>query len=654
MERGTAPRRPNHPSTSPGYPADACLHELFQEQAARRPEATALVLGDRRVTYGALNARANRLARHLAGQGVGPGDLVGVCLERGPELVTGLLAALKTGAGCAPMDPAFPGPRLAEMARQAGTGVVVTDAAGAGRAAALAPTVVVLPGPGEAEGPLAAYGEEDLPRRATPDDAAYVMFTSGSTGRPKGVLSPHRSLVRLLFGQEFLVFGEHRTWLLAAPVSWDGFAIELWGALLHGGTGVLHPGSTPDPAVITGLVREHGITTAFLPTSLFNAIADECPELIGRLREVMTGGEACSPRHLSKALRANPRLALLHVYGPMENGGYTTWHRVRPGESDGPTVPIGRAVAHTRTYVLDDLLQPVAEGGTGELWIGGDGLARGYYGRPALTAERFVASPFTPGERLYRSGDQVRLLPTGELEFVGRTDHQVKIRGFRIEPEEVRAALLGHPAVAEAAVVAVRHGDGPRRLAAYVVPAPGDEAPGRAELRAFLSRELPAHMVPSAFTALERMPHNASAKVDRAALPEPDWAAAAEDHVPPRGHVEETLAGVWAEVLGVPRVGAHDDFFDLGGDSIAAVRIASRTAAVLRAPVAPRALFQAPTVASLAELLASVLQRRRVGPPGCRVRVTTTSRRPRRRTRPDRRALPRRPGGPADGRRRRV
>ncbi|MFC8924814.1 amino acid adenylation domain-containing protein [Streptomyces albidoflavus] len=605
MERGTAPRRPKHPSTSSGYPADACLHELFQEQAARRPDATALVLGDRQVSYGELNARANRLARHLAGQGVGPGDLVGVCLERGPELVTGLLAVLKTGAGCAPMDPAFPGPRLAEMARQAGTGVVVTDAAGAGRAAALAPTVVVLPGPGEAEGPLAAYGEEDLPNRATPDDAAYVMFTSGSTGRPKGVLSPHRSLVRLLFGQEFLVFGEHRTWLQAAPVSWDGFAIELWGALLHGGTGVLHPGSTPDPAVITELARAHGITTAFLPTSLFNAIADEYPELIGRLREVMTGGEACSPRHLAKALRAHPALALLHVYGPMENGGYTTWHRVRPDELDGPTVPIGRAVAHTRTHVLDDRLQPVAEGGTGELWIGGDGLARGYFGRPALTAERFIASPFTPGERLYRSGDQVRLLPSGELEFVGRTDHQVKIRGFRIEPEEVRAALLGHPAVAEAAVVAVRHGDGPRRLAAYVVPTPGDEAPGRAELRAFLSRELPAHMVPSAFTALERMPHNASAKVDRAALPEPDWTAAAEDHVPPRGHVEETLARVWAEVLGVPRVGAHDDFFDLGGDSIAAVRVASRTAAALRTRVAPRALFQAPTVAALAELLAT-------------------------------------------------
>ncbi|MFB6596637.1 amino acid adenylation domain-containing protein [Streptomyces diastaticus] len=605
MERGTAPRRPKHPSNGSGYPADACLHELFQEQAARRPEATALVLGDRRVSYGELNARANRLARHLAGQGVGPGDLVGVCLERGPELVTGLLAVLKAGAGCAPMDPAFPGPRLAEMAGQAGTRVVVTDVAGADRAAALAPTVVVLPGPGAPEGALAAYGEEDLPRRATPDDAAYVMFTSGSTGRPKGVLSPHRSLVRLLFGQEFLVLGEHRTWLQAAPVSWDAFAIELWGALLHGGTGVLHPGSTPDPAVITDLAAAHGITTAFLPTSLFNAVADECPELIGGVREIMTGGEACSPRHMAKALRANPELALLHVYGPMENGGYTTWHRVRPDELDGSTVPIGRAIAHTRVHVLDDRLRPVAEGGTGELWIGGDGLARGYFGRPALTAERFVASPFTPGERLYRSGDQVRLLPSGELEFVGRTDHQVKIRGFRIEPEEVRSALLGHPAVAEAAVVAVRHGEGPRRLAAYVVPTPGDEAPGRAELRAFLSRELPAHMVPSAFTALERMPHNASAKVDRAALPEPDWAAAGEDHVAPRGRAEETLARVWAEVLGVPRVGAHDDFFDLGGDSIAAVRVASRAAAALRTRVAPRALFQAPTVAALAELLAT-------------------------------------------------
>ncbi|QHF94982.1 non-ribosomal peptide synthetase [Streptomyces sp. NHF165] len=603
MERGTASRRPTHPSEGTGYPADACLHELFEAQAARDPEATALVLGHRRISYGALDARADRLARRLAELGAGPGTLVGVCLERGPELVTGLLAALKCGAGYALMDPAFPDRRLAEMARQARVRVVVAGPSTAERAAAPGATVVRLDPDGEDDGPATAYGGDGLPGRAAPDDIACVMFTSGSTGRPKGVLLPHRALVRLFFGQEFLDFTGHRTWLQAAPMSWDAFAVELWGALLHGGTGVLYPGSTPDPAVLAELVEAHGITTVFLSTSLFNAVAEEYPRLLGGVREVMTGGEASSPRHMAKALRANPELVLVHAYGPMENGVYTTWHRVTPDEVAGRTVPIGRAVAHTRVHVLDGRLRPVPAGGTGELWIGGDGLARGYLGRPGLTAERFTASPFAPGERLYRTGDQVRVLPSGALEFVGRSDDQVKIRGFRIEPEEVRAALLGHPALAEAAVVAVRHGDGPARLAAYVVPLPGAEAPGRAELRAFLARDLPAHMVPSAFTALERMPRNAAGKADHSALPAPDRAADPETYVPPRGPVEEALARIWAEVLELPRVGSRDDFFDLGGDSIAAVRIASRAAAALGTRVAPRTLFTAPTVAAMAELL---------------------------------------------------
>ncbi|MFE7610155.1 amino acid adenylation domain-containing protein [Streptomyces celluloflavus] len=603
-----AARRPEYPSDGTGYPSDACLHELFQTRAARRPEATALVFQDRRVSYGELNDRANRLARHLVELGAGPGTLVGVCLERGPELVTALLAVLKAGAGYAVMDPAFPDRRLAEMARQARTRIVVAGRETAGRLAGPGTTVVRFDTAQAAGGILERYGREDLPARSLPDDVAYVTFTSGSTGRPKGVLSPHRAPVRLLFGQEFLDFGRPRVWLQTAPTSWDAFAVELWGALLHGGTCVLYDGSTPDPAEITELVAVHGITTVFWSTSLFNAVVDECPRLLGALAEVMTGGEAVSPRHMAKARRAHPDLDLLHVYGPTENGIFTTWHRVTPDDLKAPTVPIGRAVAHTVVHVLDDTMRPVPEGGTGELWIGGDGLALGYLGRPGLTAERFTASPFAPGERLYRTGDQVRVRPGQSLEFVGRIDEQVKIRGFRIEPEEVRTALVAHPALAEAAVVAVRHGQGPHRLAAYVVPVPGERAPGPAELRAFLSRHLPAHMVPSAFTALDRMPRNSVAKVDKGALPAPDWAAAAEDFVPLRGPVQETLARIWAEVLGLPSVGARDDFFDLGGDSIAAVRIASRAAAALGTRVAPRALFHAPTIAGMERLLAEAGQ----------------------------------------------
>ncbi|OON72931.1 non-ribosomal peptide synthetase [Streptomyces tsukubensis] len=603
-----ASRRPLYPSDGTGYPSDACLHELFQIQAARLPEATALVFQDRRVSYGELNGRANRLARHLVGLGAGPGTLVGVCLERGPELVIALMAALKTGAGYAVMDPAFPDRRLTEMARQAGTRMVVAGPGTVDRPFAPGATVVRLDTAEAAGGILERYGSDDLPAGSVPDDVAYVTFTSGSTGRPKGVLSPHRAPVRLLFGQEFLDFDRPRVWLQTAPMSWDAFAVELWGSLLHGGTCVLYDGSTPDPEVITELVAAHGITTVFWPTSLFNAVADECPRLLGELAEVMTGGEAVSPRHMAKARLAHPDLDLLHVYGPTENGIYTTWHRVTPDDLKGGTVPIGRAVAHTVVHVLDDRMQPVPEGGTGELWIGGDGLAMGYLGRPGLTAERFTASPFAPGERLYRTGDQVRVRAGRSLEFVGRNDDQVKIRGFRIEPEEVRAALVAHPALAEAAVVAVRHGQGPHRLAAYVVPGPGERAPGAAELRAFLSRRLPAHMVPSVFTALDRMPRNSVAKVDKGALPAPDWTAAAEDFVLLRGPVQETLARIWAEVLELPSVGARDDFFDLGGDSIAALRVASRAAAALGIRVTPRALFHAPTVAGLEQLLAEAGQ----------------------------------------------
>ncbi|MFH8344041.1 amino acid adenylation domain-containing protein [Streptomyces sp. NPDC018045] len=581
-------------------PTDRCLHELFQARAALTPDATALVFGAARISYAELNARANRLARLLTTHGAAPGTIVAVCLERGPDLVTALLAVLKTGAAYALLDPAFPDQRLADLLGETRAHVVISDTAHATRLPDGTAEVVSLDGADRAA--VEALEADDLPRTAGPLDAACVMFTSGSTGRPKGVIAPHRAAVRIFF-QDFLTFEPDRIWLQAAPMSWDAFALELWGPLLHGATCVLHPGSTPDPEVISGLIAEHGITTCFLSTSLFNVMVDEYLDALGALREVTTGGEAASPGHMARLLRAHPDVALVHGYGPVESMVYATSHRITEEDLHGPAVPIGTALAHTTVHVLDERLRPVPAGTTGEVWIGGDGLALGYLGRPDLTAERFVAAPSAPGERLYRTGDLARALPSGALEFVGRADDQVKIRGFRVEPGEVRSALLAHPAVGSAAVAAVRREQGARQLAAYVVAAPGAEAPRPAALREFLGRTLPEHMVPSAFVTLDRLPLTPAGKLDHRALPAPDWSAQAASYVAPRTPQESAIAQIWADVLGVERVGVEDDFFALGGDSILSMRIVSRVRARLGVPVPPRALFGAPTVADLARSL---------------------------------------------------
>ncbi|WP_260639566.1 non-ribosomal peptide synthetase [Streptomyces angustmyceticus] len=606
MERGTAPSRPTTveggtfqgPAGTP--PTDRCLHEVFEERVVGAPGATALVCGGVGVSYRELNERANRLARYLVARGAGPGAVVAVCLERGADLVVALLAALKSGAAYALLDPAFPDRRLADLLGETGARVVVTDGAGAGRLPAGSCVVVALDVEAAAVGGLVS---EDLPGVVGSSDAACVMFTSGSTGRPKGVVAPHRAAVRMFFGQDFLDFGPDRVWLQCSPMSWDAFAFELWGALLHGGTCVLHPGPAPDPEVISELVAAHGITTAFFSTSLFNVMVDEYPAVLGALRDVLTGGEAVSPGHMARLLSARPDVTLVHAYGPVESMIFATCHRVTEADLHGTTVPIGTAVAHTTVHLLDERLCPVPDGATGELWIGGDGLALGYLGRPDLTAERFVAAPFAPHERLYRTGDLARTLPSGALEFIGRADDQVKIRGFRVEPGEVRSALLAHPAVGSAAVVAVRRGQGARQLVAYTVAAPGADVPEPAALREILGRTLPEHMVPSAFVALDRLPLTPAGKLDHRALPAPDWNASAAPYVAPRTSRETALAEIWADVLGVERVGVEDDFFALGGDSILSMRIVSRARAALGVPVPPRALFGAPTVARLAASL---------------------------------------------------
>ncbi|WP_051766799.1 non-ribosomal peptide synthetase [Saccharothrix syringae] len=586
---------------------DRCAHEVVAAHAAGAPGATALLFAGARMTYAELDAAANRLAHHLVDAGVRPGDLVGVLLDRGFDLVVSVLAVLKAGGGFTLLDPGFPANRMTAVLRAADATAVVTDAAGAQRlaAAGLPPTLRFVDVATDVSGRPA-----DAPAVAVdPASPACVIFTSGSTGRPKGVLAPHRAVVRTLVGQDFLDPAPDQVWLQCAPVPWDGFVLELFGALLSGAACVLQPGPAPEPARVARLVAEHGVTTVFLSASLLNYMLDEHPAVFDVLRLVMTGGEAASAPHLARLLRDHPGVRVVNGYGPAEHMVYTSSHDVRPGDTAGPAVPIGLPLADKRSYVLDDRLELVPPGVPGELYVTGVGSALGYAGEPGLTAERFVACPFEPGGRMYRTGDLVRWRADGVLEFVGRADDQVKVRGFRIEPGEVQAALDAHPDVRRSAVVVREDRPGDKRLVAYVVPEPGTD-PDPAALAAHAADLLPAHLRPGAYVLLDRIPLNANGKLDRAALPAPRVAAAGRRA--PRTAREEILVGLFADVLGLPadRVGLDDDFFALGGHSLLAAKLVGRVRSALDAEVGIRDLFDAPTPAALGDRLDRVAEGR--------------------------------------------
>ncbi|MFI6107835.1 amino acid adenylation domain-containing protein [Streptomyces sp. NPDC051310] len=618
------------------------VDELFARQARRTPGAVALVDGDERLTYRQLDDAADRFAGALAARGVARGGRVGVYLERSAAMVVALLGTLRAGAAYVMLDPDFPAVRLRAMAADAGVRVVV-DRAGArwehGARIDVTAAGGASPVRGAGRGPDAG-GEEPQrehrdagggelwredpdatvgePRREEPD-AACVMFTSGSTGRPKGIVASHHAVTATLTGQDFASFGPGAVWLQSAPVSWDAFALELWGPLLGGGTCVLHPGQRPDPVVMGRLVAEHGITSMYLSAGLFNVVVDEYPRALDGVREVLVGGEALSAGHVARALERWPGLRLSNGYGPVEGMVFLTTHRITAADvRDGAAgVPIGRPLHGKRVYVLDARLRPVPDGTVGELYAAGAGLALGYAGGPGATAERFTADPYGPaGTRMYRTGDLVRRRADGVLEFVGRADAQVKVRGFRVEPGEVEAVLGRRPGVGRVAVVAREDATGERRLVAYVAGhqedggAPGTGVGARtavaAELREYAASVLPRHLVPDAVVVLDALPLTPNGKLDRAALPAPEGAGGPGGGRLPGDEREQALCALFADVLGVPSVGADDDFFALGGHSLLVARLLGRIHAVLGAEVGVRTLFEAPTPAKLAPRLAPV------------------------------------------------
>ncbi|MFJ9841393.1 non-ribosomal peptide synthase/polyketide synthase [Kitasatospora sp. NPDC101155] len=574
--------------------------ELFAEQVRRTPDAIALEAADEHLSYRELDARAAVLAGRLAALGVAAERPVGVLMNRSVALVTVQLALVRAGGVYVPLDGRAPRERLHRMLAEAGADLLLTDEDWAPTAVELLPAEGVLrvdrPDPGERPQPALAA--------VHPDQLQYLMFTSGSTGTPKGVAVRQRDVAALARDR---AFADHDRVLVHSPHAFDAATYELWVPLLRGGTAVLAPPGDLDAAAVRRAVTERGVRCLWLTAGLFRLLAQEDPGCLRGAREVWTGGEAVPGAVVRKVLEACPDLTVVDGYGPTETTTFATRRAFRAGDPLPAVLPIGRPLDNTRVYLLDGVLQPQPPGITGELYIAGAGLARGYAGRPGETAARYLADPFgPPGSRMYRTGDTARWSEDGELHFVGRADDQIKIRGFRVEPAEIEARLTAHPAVAEA-VVSLHEDAGRKRLVAHLVPADGAEPPAAAALRAHLAADLPDYMLPAAFVTVPELPLTANGKVDRRRLPAPDWSAAGERvHRAPGTDTERLLAAIWAELLGVERVGVDDDFFLLGGDSILSIQVVSRARAAGLA-LSPRDLFRHPTVAALAAAAGTVV-----------------------------------------------
>jgi amino acid adenylation domain-containing protein len=577
---------------------DATLVELVERRVAATPDAVAVVADGVSLTYGQLDARANRLARHLAGLGVGAGSSVGVVLERGIDVVVSLLAVLKVGAAYVPVDPQTPAQRVAMVLGDATVAAVLTSESCAPLVSAPVP-VIVVDDPDTVD-ELAGLPDGPLRRAVSPRSPAYVIYTSGSTGTPKGVVVTHRNVLALLDAArgEFELDASD-VWSCFHSFAFDVSVWELWGALVHGARVVVVPfGVSRSPQEFAQLIEREGVTVLSQTPSAFYQLLTVAAAPLPSVRLVVFAGEALEPAGVYGWLTEDgPRL--INMYGITETTVHSTVYRLA-GDEAGSVV--GRGLPGALMYVLDDRLEPAPPGVVGELYVAGAQVSQGYLGRPDLTAQRFVASPFGTGERMYRSGDLAKWSVDGQLVFIGRADQQVKIRGFRIEPGEIQAVLDTHPDVAQAAVIVREDTPGDKRLVAYVVSAADDEVPVT-ELRDYAARRLPEYMVPSAVVLLERLPLTVNGKLDRRALPAPNYAPRAGSGRGPENENEAALCEAFAEILGLERVSVDDHFFESGGHSLLAIRVVARVRAVLGVELSLRDLFDTPTPAELAKKL---------------------------------------------------
>ncbi len=606
--------------TRRSYPPDVCLHHLIDRQAQRTPNQIALAYEGGLLTYGELSARANQVAHLLAARGVGPDDLVGVFMERSLELPVALLGILKAGAAYVPLDPEYPAERLWQMIDDAGPSIVLTQQRLLGPARELLDGRTV--GTGTPQPIVLDDGHDEVAQQPTghfhdlaqPDHLAYVIYTSGSTGRPKGVMNTHRGICnRLLWMQDEYQLSGEDTVLQKTPASFDVSVWEFFWPLIAGARMVLaKPQGHLDSNYLCDLIQAQQVTVMhFVPSMLQVFLQEPGLQRCGSLRDVICSGEAL-PVDLQNRFFARLDARLHNLYGPTEAAiDVTSWECQR--NESLQTVPIGRPVANTQIHLLDEALQPVPVGDSGELHIGGVQVARGYLNRPELTRERFIPDPFSddPAARLYKTGDLARYLPDGNIDFLGRIDQQVKIRGFRIELTEIEAVLMQHPSVRLAAVAAREYDPGDRRLVAYLVPSgamPAEEK-GRAELirqaRDSIREKLPDYMTPSVFLLLSELPMTVSGKLDRKSLPEPPRSRPELDQplVPPRSELERRLTDKWQQLLQLEQIGVHDRFFELGGDSLRAAVFVNWLQETLDEFIYVVTIFEAPTAAEFAALL---------------------------------------------------
>jgi amino acid adenylation domain-containing protein len=620
------------------YPEHVCLHQLFEAQVLRMPDRVAVVYEGTRLTYAELNLRANQLAHHLRALGVGPEVSVGVYMERSLEMVVALYAILKAGGAYVPLDPEYPRERIAFMLEDAQAPVLLTQKHLLLELPAHGPEVVCL----DTDWPeIEGMATHNPSSGVTAENLAYVIFTSGTTGRPKGVMNCHRGICnRLLWMQDAYQLTEEDCIVQKTPFSFDVSVWEFFWPLLFGARLVVaRPGGHKDSSYLVNLIVEHRVTTIhFVPSMLQLFLDDRAVGSCQSLKRVICSGEAL-PHDLQERFFTRLDAELHNLYGPTEAAVDVTYWACEQGSSLD-FVPIGRPVANTQIYILDDKMEPVPVGESGELHIGGVQVARGYINRPELTEERFIPDPFSDqlGARLYRTGDLASYLPTGAIKFLGRIDHQVKIRGNRIELGEIESVLGGHPAVKQAVVLAREDEPGEKRLVAYVVANPG-QIPDTGQLRLHLLEKLPDYMIPSAFVVLDEMPLSPNGKVDRRALPKPSnkRPELGQAYVAPRNELERYLASIWCDIIQLDRVGIHDRFFELGGTSLQAARFINRLQQELNENIYIVSVFEAPTIAEYA----AFLQKDYAGALSSRLGLGQV---------PEQRPQPDWPVGPGDGR----
>ncbi|MEH2205372.1 MAG: non-ribosomal peptide synthetase [Nostoc sp.] len=593
----------NHTQTD--YPQQASIHQLFEAQVEKTPDAVALIFNNQHLTYRDLNSRANQLAKHLQSLGVGTEILVGICIERSLELVVALLAILKAGGAYVPLDPGYPQERLAFMLSDTQVSVLLTQKELVTKLPTHTAFVICL----DADWNTIALNKKDnLSTSVTADNLAYVMYTSGSTGTPKGVSVIHRGVVRLVKETNYAQLTPEEVILQLAPISFDASTFEIWGCLLNGGRLVIYPPNTPSLEELGQIIQQYQVTTLWLTAGLFHLIVDEKIDALKSLRQLLAGGDVLSVPHVQKFLQTVENCQLINGYGPTENTTFTCCHPITAPLQPDVSIPIGRPIANTQVYILDNNLQSVSIGEVGELYIGGDGLARGYLNRPDLTAEKFISHSFDGNlaTRLYKTGDLARYLPDGNIEFLGRIDNQVKIRGFRIELGEIEREIAQHPDVREIIVLARQDEAGEKQLTAYIVPH-YNSGYTHNKLRGFLQQRLPNYMVPSVFVMLESLPLTANGKVDRHKLPAPskERPQLEQAYIAPQTDLERLLAGILSELLKIDRVGIDDNFFDLGATSISILQVAARIKQELGIELPAVKLFQYSTIGSLANYLHS-------------------------------------------------